>query len=323
MAIFLIIQQQLPIDSMAWLQLFVNAQREHVADIENALIDAGAVSVTLQEHILQGEQEKPILEPSLGETPLWDNAQLTGLFNASCDTQQISWLLEQKISPIPTLRWEQLEDKDWEREWMENYHPIQCADKLWICPSWKTPPDPTATNLLLDPGLAFGTGTHPTTFLCMQWLADQSFAAKTIIDYGCGSGILGIAALLLGATKVLGIDIDPQALVATHDNVERNNLNKEQFPVYLPNAFKKLTSTQDGNSDNERTDIVLANILAGPLVELSQVLIGHTKVGGTICLSGILAEQANSVKQAYEEHIKFDPVLEKEGWVRLTGQRYQ
>ncbi len=308
---------------MAWLQLFVNAQREHVSNIEDALLKVGAVSVTLQEHIPKGEQEKPILEPSLGETPLWDNAQLTGLFDANCDTQQISWILEQQISPTPILRWEQLEDKDWEREWMDNYHPIQCAENLWICPSWKTPPDPKATNLLLDPGLAFGTGTHPTTFLCMQWLADQSFDRKTIIDYGCGSGILGIAALLLGAASVSGIDIDPQALVATHDNVERNKLDKEQFPVYLPKAFKKLATVKDTAAGSEQADIVLANILAGPLVELSQILIEHVKIGGAICLSGILAQQANNVQQAYEKHITFDPVSEKEGWVRLTGQRYQ
>lgn len=303
---------------MAWLQLFVNAPREQVSDIEDALINAGAVSVTLQEHIRQGEQEKPILEPSLGETPLWDSSQLTGLFDADCNTQRINQLLEQQISSALILRWEQLEDKNWEREWMDNYQPIQCADNLWICPSWKTPPNPTATNLLLDPGLAFGTGTHPTTFLCMQWLAEQSFDAKTIIDYGCGSGILGIAALLLGAKNVSGIDIDPQALIATHDNVERNRLDKERFPVYLPNAFKKLTKTPSG----QQADIVLANILAGPLVELSQPLIEHTKIGGSICLSGILKQQANSVQEAYEKHIKFDPIDEKEGWVRLTGQRY-
>lgn len=307
---------------MAWLQLFVNAPREQVSTIEDALINVGAVSVTLQEHILQGEQEKPILEPSLGETPLWDNAQLTGLFAANCNTQQISQLLEQQIRPAPILRWEQLEDKNWEREWMDNYQPIQCADNLWICPSWKTPPNPAATNLLLDPGLAFGTGTHPTTFLCMQWLADQSFDAKTIIDYGCGSGILGIAALLLGAENVSGIDIDPQALIATHDNVERNHLDKERFPVYLPKAFKKLTTTHDHTPSNQQADIVLANILAGPLVELSQTLIEHIKVGGSICLSGILKQQASSVKEAYEKHITFDPIDEKEGWVRLTGRRH-
>lgn len=309
---------------MPWLQLIVETQREHIASLEDTLINAGAVSVTFQEHIPQGGVEKPILEPSLGETPLWDSSRLTGLFDASCNTAQINWLLEQQPAPTTNLRWEQLEDKDWEREWMDNYHPIKCADNLWICPSWKTPPSPEATNLLLDPGLAFGTGTHPTTFLCLQWLAKQSFDNKTIIDYGCGSGILGIAALLLGAQKVVGIDIDPQALLATHDNVTRNTLDKERFPVYLPDAFNAIHSTPiNTQNDPSQVDIVLANILAGPLVELAHTLIAHTCVGGVICLSGILASQAESVQEAYSDHITFDAVTEKEGWIRLTGRRYQ
>jgi ribosomal protein L11 methyltransferase len=309
---------------MPWLQLILEIPRENIADIENALIKAGAVSVTLQEHIPPGELEKPILEPSLGETPLWDTSRLTGLFDASCNIAQVNWLLEQQITPLTKLRWEQLEDKDWEREWMDNYHPIQCAKKLWICPSWKTPPDPEATNLLLDPGLAFGTGTHPTTFLCLQWLANQSFKDKDIIDYGCGSGILGIAALLLGAKTVAGIDIDPQALTATHDNVIRNNLNKERFPVYLPSEFEKLHSiSTDKINNTKQADLILANILAGPLVELAQTLIAHIRIGGIICLSGILAEQAKSVQQAYKNNIKFEAIAEQEGWVRLAGERYQ
>lgn len=309
---------------MPWLQLIVETQRENITNIENALIKAGAVSVTFQEHIPLGEFEKPILEPGLGETPLWDSSRLTGLFDANCNTAQINWLLTQQLSPAPILRWEQLEDKDWEREWMDNYHPIQCADNLWICPSWKVPPDPKATNLLLDPGLAFGTGTHPTTFLCLQWLARQSFEHKNIIDYGCGSGILGIAALLLGAKTVAGIDIDPQALSATADNVTRNNLDSERFPVYLPSAFKKLHETSNYKIDDlNQADMVLANILAGPLVELAQTLIAHVRVGGVICLSGILAEQAKVVQQAYSDHIEFEVITDKEGWVRLAGSRYQ
>ena len=309
---------------MPWLQLIVTTQREHITSIEDALIKAGAVSVTFQEHVPKGELEKPILEPGLGKTPLWDSSRLTGLFDASCNTTQINWLLAQHMSPLPNLRWEQLEDKDWEREWMDNYHPIQCADNLWICPSWKLPPDPKATNLLLDPGLAFGTGTHPTTFLCLQWLARQSFKNKKIIDYGCGSGILGIAALLLGAKMVTGIDIDPQALIATQDNVIRNNLDKERFPVYLPTAFIKLHDASSDKIDKpDQADMVLANILAGPIVELAQTLVAHVKIGGVICLSGILAEQAENVQQAYSDHIKFEVIADKEGWVRLAGLRYQ
>jgi ribosomal protein L11 methyltransferase len=309
---------------MPWLQLIVETPRANINNIENCLIKAGAVSVTFQEYVPHGMQEKPILEPALGKTPLWDSSRLTGLFDANCDTDRINDLLAQQKSPPPEFRWEQLEDKDWEREWMDNYHPIQCATNLWICPSWKTPPDPKATNLLLDPGLAFGTGTHPTTFLCLQWLASQNFEGKNIIDYGCGSGILGIAALLLGAKKVAGIDIDPQALTATQENVIRNNLDKTQFPVYLPNAFKRLPNISTAKLENtNQADIVIANILAGPLVELTQILVTHVRVGGLICLSGILADQAETVKQAYSDYIKFEVTAEKGGWARLAGLRYQ
>lgn len=299
---------------MPWLQLFAHSERDQISAIEDALLEAGAVSVTLQEHIPQGSQEQAILEPELGETPLWDHLRITGLFNSDCNTTLITQTLNNTLRPTPTLRWEQLEDKDWEREWMENYHPIQCSDTLWICPSWKSPPDPAATNLLLDPGLAFGTGTHPTTFLCMQWLAEQNIKDLEVIDYGCGSGILGIAALLLGANKAIGIDIDPQALLATHDNVKRNGLDVERFPVYLP---------QQKQASNASADLVLANILAGPLVELSQTLLAPLKIKGKICLSGILAEQAEQVQKAYSHLITFEPVAQKEGWVRLSGFRHK
>lgn len=298
---------------MPWLQLFVDTHRDQITVIEDALLKAGAASVTLQEHIPQGQQEKPILEPALGETPLWDHSRVTGLFDADCDTEKVLNVVKGQVAPLPKMLWEQLEDKDWEREWMDNYHPIQCAEKLWICPSWQSPPDPDAVNLLLDPGLAFGTGTHPTTFLCMQWLAQQNINDLDVIDYGCGSGILGITTLLLGAKKVTGIDIDPQALLASHENVKRNGLEIEQFPVYLP---------QQKESKDSSADMVLANILAGPLVELSDILISSLKVDGLICLSGILAKQAKQVEQAYSHKIAFEARAEKEGWVRLSGRRY-
>jgi len=299
---------------MPWLQLLVDSNRDQINLIEDTLLKVGAVSVTLQEHIPQGQQEQPILEPALGETPLWDHSRITGLFKADSDTNHILNILSKEINPMPATRWEQLEDKDWEREWMDNYHPIQCAKTLWICPSWQTPPDPNATNLLLDPGLAFGTGTHPTTFLCMQWLAEQSIEGLDAIDYGCGSGILGITSLLLGANQVTGVDIDPQALLATHENVKRNSLSTEQFPVYLP---------QQKELKEASADIVLANILAGPLLELSNTLLDPLKINGKICLSGVLAIQAEQVKQAYSHKINFEPNAEREGWVRLSGSRYQ
>lgn len=317
---------------MPWLQLFAHTDNNNATAVEDALLNAGAVSVTFKEHIPQGNTEKPILEPALGETPLWDHTRIVGLFDADINTDSIDWLLSQQLSqhslkhPLQhppqqeqsdstsnslQLRWEQLEDKDWEREWMQNYHPIQCADNLWICPSWIAPPAPDAINILLDPGLAFGTGTHPTTFLCLQWLAEQTFDDQHVIDFGCGSGILGVAALLLGAKQATGIDIDPQALLATQDNLQRNQLAAERFDVYLPEDCPQRT-----------TQMMLANILAGPLVALADQLIQLIEPNGKICLSGILHHQANTIMDAYSDHITFDPVTQKEEWVRLTGYRH-
>lgn len=299
---------------MPWLQLFADTDKLQAPIIEDALLNAGAVSVTFKEHIPHGSNEKPILEPTLGETPLWEHTRVTGLFDADINTQSVHWLLEQQL-PIEShsalsLRWEQLEDKDWEREWMQNYQPIQCADNLWICPSWISPPNPKATNVLLDPGLAFGTGTHPTTFLCMQWLAAENLNDTHIIDYGCGSGILGVTALLLGAKQATGVDIDPQALLATQDNLLRNHLEKETFTVHQPHDCPQQTA-----------DIMIANILAGPLVELAETLIALIKPNGKICLSGILNHQAQAVMEAYSHSIHFDPIEQKEEWVRLTGYK--
>ncbi|WP_193166080.1 50S ribosomal protein L11 methyltransferase [Microbulbifer hainanensis] len=291
---------------MPWLQLRVDTSRELAEKIEDALLFAGAVSVTLQDNA-----DQPILEPGLGETPLWEETRITGLFDAEVDTavaeaKAASFLCEL----LPNARWEQLEDKDWEREWMSHYKPIQCGDNLWICPSWCEPPEPDAVNLLLDPGLAFGTGTHPTTFLCLQWLAQQDLAGKSVIDFGCGSGILGIGALLLGAERAVGTDIDPQALIASRDNAQRNGLDPDRFPVYLPEQMPQ-----------EAVDIMLANILAGPLVELAPQLTALTRIGGRLCLSGILASQAEAVKAAYRQWIDFDEDGQREDWVRLSGTR--
>jgi ribosomal protein L11 methyltransferase len=289
---------------MPWLQLRVDTSRDAAADIEDAILAAGAVSVTLQDNA-----DQPILEPALGETPLWQETRVTGLFEADIDTsgttQQINANLAQGL---PNHSWEQLEDKDWEREWMNNYHPIHCGGDLWICPSWLEPPKPEAVNLLLDPGLAFGTGTHPTTFLCLQWLSEQNVDDCTLIDYGCGSGILGVAALLLGGKSVIGVDIDPQALIATRENTARNQIAAERFDVFMP---QKCPDTP--------VDVMLANILAGPLAELAPELNALTKPGGRLCLSGVLNTQAETVMEAYREWFDFDPVRSKEEWVCLTA----
>jgi ribosomal protein L11 methyltransferase len=291
---------------MPWLQIKLNTVREQAAKLEDALLDTGAVSVTLQDNA-----DQPILEPGLGETPLWDQVRITGLFDADIDTRNTTEQITARFNQaLPEHQWEQLEDKDWEREWMSNYHPICCGERLWICPSWLAPPEPDKVNILLDPGLAFGTGTHPTTFLCMQWLDGQTLDDLHLVDYGCGSGILGIAALKLGARKVVGVDIDPQALLATSDNAQRNQLAENAMPVFLP-----------PQAPNESVDIVLANILAGPLAELAPQLSALTRRDGKICLSGILATQADAVMAAYADNFVFDPVAQKDEWVRITGTK--
>lgn len=296
---------------MPWLQLFIQCRKLEAHNTENALLKAGALSVTLQELIAEGENEKPILEPGLNETPLWERVKLTGLFDAQCDTAKTIQTMNAQLKTAPEYRWEQLEDKDWEREWMSNYHPIEVSDSLWICPSWCEPPAPDVINVMLDPGLAFGTGTHPTTFLCMQWLSKQNIKGKAVVDYGCGSGILGVTALLLGAQHADGVDIDPQALTATHDNVQRNGLEIAQFDVFLPQYY----------APDHGVDIVLANILAGPLVDLKDAILAPLTFGGRLCLSGILSRQAEAVMAAYGDVIEFDPVAQKDDWVCLSGHR--
>ncbi len=291
---------------MPWLQLRININRDSANRVEFAMSRAGSLSITLEDNA-----DQPIFEPALGETPLWDETRITGLFDADIDSQTVlDQILQQSEIPPAAAQWQILEDKDWQREWMQYFKPIQCADNFWICPSWTEMPDPEAVNLMLDPGLAFGTGTHPTTFLCLRWLATQNVQDQSIIDYGCGSGILGIAALLLGASSATGIDIDPQALVATHENISRNNLDPQLFPVYFPDKCPE-----------EQTDFVLANILAGPLVELAPKLTSLIKPGGKICLSGILDTQKHAIVDAYSRVINIDSIEEKENWLCITGTK--
>lgn len=193
---------------------------------------------------------------------------------------------------------------------MDNFHPMRFGQRLWIVPSWHAAPEPDAVNLLLDPGLAFGTGTHPTTALCLEWLDGQPLEGCNVLDFGCGSGILAIAAKLLGATQLTCTDIDSQALEATRDNANRNQIAEQDMLVYLPEHMPQ-----------QQFDVVLANILAGPLVALAPQLIEYTRSGGRIALSGILAEQAQEVRDAYSADFVLDPTAEKEGWVCISGVR--
>lgn len=291
---------------MSWLQLHINTTPDNAAKVEQAMQKHGALSITLADNA-----DQPIFEPELGETPLWNETRVTGLFEADINTKDtFEKVLTFCNENASAGQWQILEDKDWEREWMSHYHPIQCGDNFWICPSWTNPPDAGAVNLLLDPGLAFGTGTHPTTFMCLQWIATQEFKDAYTIDYGCGSGILGIAALLHGANKVIGTDIDPQALLATRENVKRNHLDADIFPVYFPNKCP-----------DQQADFVLANILAGPLVELAPTLCTLLKPRGKICLSGILKTQQDAIVRAYETYIDIDHIHQDDQWICVTGQK--
>ena len=291
---------------MSWLQLRIAVNKPEVEALEDALLASGAVSVTLEDGA-----DDPILEPGVGETPLWNSLRVTGLYPSDIHTELAFQLLRENFSgQLEHWRWEILEDQPWETLWTEHYKPIPCGERLWICPSWREPPDPNAVNLSLDPGLAFGSGTHPTTFLCLQWLDAQSLAGKTVIDFGCGSGILAIAALLLGAKQVIATDNDPQALLATRDNAQRNGLGESQLRVCLP---------EDLNA--EPADLVLANILAEPLISLAGQLTALTLAGGQLCLSGMIASQTEAVMAAYSEHFRFAPALSREEWFCLTAEK--
>lgn len=289
---------------MAWLQLRLHAQADQIEALEDALLACNALSVTLQD-----DADQPILEPELGTTPTWDETQIIGLFDANQDSEALLQALKDSYAqPLPTYKLEILEDKDWIRAWMDDYHPMQFGERLWVCPSWREPPQANAVNLLLDPGLAFGTGTHPTTALCLAFLDRNVNNQNLVLDFGCGSGILGIAALLLGAKEMIGIDIDPQALLATCDNAQRNQIDPSRYRVYLPDAAPDTTA-----------DITVANILAGPLAALAPEIAARTKSGGLLALSGLLAEQAASVSACYSQWFAMNPPLQQGDWVLLSG----
>lgn len=289
---------------MPWIQLKLHTTPDKAEPISDLLSELGAAAVTFED-----ASDQPIFEPDPGETKLWNNTRITGLFDAEHDMDSTVAQLKEHLEDPSSYRINinPLEDKDWERAWMDNFKPIRCGERLWICPSWHTPDNPEAVNVMLDPGLAFGTGTHPTTSLCLQWLDANPPKGKTAIDFGCGSGILAIAAALLGASRIEAVDHDPQAIIATRDNAEKNNVSK-QIDTYLPKDFQ-----------GQPVDLMLANILANPLLELAPQLAALVKQGGQIVLSGILKEQAEEVRQRYQEWFEMQPVTTQEEWVRLDG----
>jgi ribosomal protein L11 methyltransferase len=294
---------------MPWVQLTLSSSPENSEFLEDMLLLCGAGAVSM----LDGA-DQPVFEPIKGTTPLWQDTQVMGLFEADTDADALldylgnGWKATFANAPFPNYKLEILEDKDWERQWMDRFEPLKFGSRLWVCPSWKPVPDPMAVNLMLDPGLAFGTGSHPTTALCLQWIAEQDWQGKTVIDYGCGSGILAIGAMLMGAKRVLGVDNDTQALTATKDNAQRNGIAAQALPVFLPE-----------NTPKEAVDVMLANILAGPLIDMAAHLAELTKARGLITLSGILEQQADAVVKAYSPWFDMHTVASKDEWVRIDG----
>ncbi len=292
---------------MPWLQAHLTVTREQAPLIELLFENLGALSVTLLD-----AADEPMLEPAPGETPLWSNTRVTGLFDGSTNSDQLRSLIDQALNTDTSrqLELEILDDQAWERVWLDYFQPIQFGDRLWICPTGKQIDADDSVVVRLDPGLAFGTGTHPTTALCLEWLDSANVQGKTLIDYGCGSGILAIAALKLGATQVIAVDHDPQAIIATNNNAKQNHVSD------------RLLAVSSDDFQPQHADIVMANILANILIELAPQVSELVKPEGELVLSGILHEQASQVIAAYNE-FSFTAPAQEEDWVRLQAHRIQ
>ena len=310
---------------MPFLQLSLDVGTHDPEPYEDALFELGALSVTLLD-----AADDPVLEPAPGAMPLWPTIVVRAVFAADADADQLRAALGSVHGLDPllialTARFESLADRVWEREWLKDFKPMRFGRRLWVCPGGQRPdaeaigPDADVVLLELDPGLAFGTGTHATTALCLEWLDSGAatgndgggpwLAGADVIDYGCGSGILAIAALRLGARRAVAMDIDPQALRATRENAERNG---------VPDRIRVTADREAGQAE---VDVLLANILAGPLVELAPLLAARTRVGGRIALSGLLVEQADAVTAAYRPWFDVGLTRERDGWGLLTGCR--
>ena len=292
-----------------WQEWVLETHSHHVELLEDWFFAQGALAVSLEDNA-----DEPLLEPGPGETPVWQNVKVTALFAGDVDLEPIraeipdTLLAKNSRSDITTLR-----DRAWERVWMDDFSPIQMGPRLWICPSWSEPPDASAINVYLDPGLAFGTGTHATTAMCLAALDDAVRGGERVVDYGCGSGILAIAALRLGASSALGVDNDPQALTASRDNAQRNQIAASSLDILFPESPG--IDAWVGNSD-----LVVANILAGPLLTLADELIGLMTPGAKLLLTGILMEQAPELIERYAR-VNLRVSDTRDGWVLMSGQR--
>jgi ribosomal protein L11 methyltransferase len=315
---------------MPFLELSLTVRASDQERVELALEETGALAVTLLDADADTPNERAILEPGVGETPVWGEIALSALFDADADRAGLLHVLTELLPEIePTqVRFRDVADQDWTRAWMDQFKPMRFGRRLWIYPSNIEPPDDDADAVdrssaacargtsasmrvvvRLDPGLAFGTGTHPTTALCLEWLDGLDLAGKHVIDYGCGSGVLAIAALKLGAAHVDGIDNDPQAILASRDNAERNGV-ADRLALYLPDEFVHAPA-----------DVFVANILAGPLAALAPRFAECTRAGAPFALSGILVGQADELLARYAEWFDDLVVATREDWVRISGRR--
>ena len=293
--------------SPGWQEWALETHSQLVESLEAWLFERGALAVTLEDNA-----NEPLLEPGPGETPLWQNVVLTALFTSDVDLSSIKAILPRTLlaeNSKSEVSW--LEDREWTRVWMDDFAPIQMGPRLWVCPSWTEPPDEALVNVMLDPGLAFGTGTHATTAMCLGALDAAMSGGESVVDFGCGSGILAIAALKLGASKALGVDNDPQALAASRDNAARNQISADQFDVVMPENSMLSAWSNVAN-------VVVANILAGPLLSLAHELIQLMAPGGRLLLTGVLEEQAAELIEHYA-HVDLKVTDRRDGWVLLSG----
>lgn len=293
---------------MSYQQVSILLNEIQAEQFSDVLMDLGALSSAIEDAFAGTEKEEPIFgEPTLPQQQLWQQSAVVALFDEQADVVGIlkQAALQTHIQ-LPPYHITSLAEQDWVRLTQSQFEPIQISERLWITPTWHDMPDDSAINLRLDPGLAFGTGSHPTTNLCLQWLDKHLSGNESVLDYGCGSGILTIAALKLGAVLATGVDIDAQAIESSKNNAAQNGV---QAAFYLPETLPQ----------EQQFDVVIANILANPLRMLGQMLASRTKTGGRIVLSGILAEQADEMNEIYAKWFEMQPAIIKDGWACLSG----
>ena len=298
--------------ALTWLEIAGPVKGAAADAIADALLAAGALAVDVADLNAESDAEQPIFgEPGMALSQRWADSRIAALFESSVTTDVLDalWgaLRNEAGDSLGAHEFRVVPETDWVRATQAQFEPIEITPTLWIVPTWCEPPNAAAINLRVDPGLAFGTGTHPTTRLCLQWLCGLSLPGRTVLDYGCGSGILAMAASALGALEVFGVDIDPQAVETARLNTEANHL--------------KVAYATSGDALHTQYDVVVANILAGPLTVLAPAICNHVKPGGALALAGILTPQVERIQTAYAPWITLTVSAERDGWVRMSGVR--